>query len=438
MNPNRHHEPLQEPWLPNVERLPGKRVSFLLGTDRHIDEGTAHQEKRVGITPEQMQSLRDWLERADVRTTFYVISGAGVDAGYLDSDYRRAGATIVREDELGSLSPRPDVVHALKEPCPYEATIPGPFMRIGALHIGTFCPTCGCAILLRKGNFAAMFDGSAIGGYTCKLSGGFQAPLRCSMSVFAGKVAADLVNHHLGRNRKVIISGGGVVGVSALQRLLETGDHRCWEIILIEANIDRCEHLRQLFKGHEGVQVRHSHKVDAEDLKDGSGLILATFRPGDKAPKVVDLPSLQKMRNGSIIVDVSIDEGGSVLTQEGKTTGQAIAELGMNHTYVADSHMPRRYPREASEAHGRAVLPYLAALLYLAAKAGSAAQATQHILAVDCNEAMRNYFDLLICDLKNGLVFTGPSPIGLSERLVKGRQQVIEFLDQHGISSKAL
>ncbi len=438
MNPNRHHESLQESRLPDVERLPGKRVSFLLGTDRHLDEGTAHQEKRVGITPEQTRVLIDWLEHVGLRPTFYVVSGAGADAGYLDTDYNQAGAAIVHENKLGSLTPRPDVVHALKEPCSYEATIPGPFMRIGALHVGAFYPSCGCATLLRKRNFAAIFDGSAIGGYTCKLSGGFQAPLRCSMSLFAGKVAADLVNHHLDGNEIVIILGGGVVGVSVLQRLLQTEVHRYSEIVLIEANADRCEHLRQLFKGQAVVQVRHSHRVDATDLKDASGLILAAFRPGDKAPKVVDLPSLQKMRNGSIIVDVSIDEGGSVLTPEGKTTEQAIAELGMNHLYVADSHMPRRYPREASEAHGRAVLPYLAVLLYLAAKTGSAAQATKHILSVDCNEAMRSYFDLLVCDLKNGLAFTGPSPVGLSERLVKGRHQVMEFLNQHGIPFEVL
>jgi len=436
MEQSLHHDSLQESPLPDVERLPGRPVSFLLGTDRHVDEGTADQEKRVAMTPQQTRRLRDWLERAGLQPTFYVVSGAGTDAGYLDSDYRQSGATIVRENELGSLSPTPDVVHALKEPCPYETTIPGPFMRIGALHVGAFHPSCGCAALLRKRNFAAMFDGSAIGGYSCRVTGGFQAPLRCSMSVFAGKIAADYVNQHLDGNERVVILGGGVVGVSVLQRLLQNENHQYSEIVLIEADADRCEHLRLLFRGNAGIQVRHSRKIDGADLQDAAGLVLAAFRPGNKAPKVIDLPSLRKMRNGSIIVDVSIDEGGSILTPDGKTTEQAIAELGMNHLYVADTHMPRRYPREASEAHGRAVLPYLSVLLYLAAKTGGAAQAVHYILTADCGTAKQSYFQLLMCDLKNGLIFSGPSPVGLSKRLVKGKQQVMEFLNQYDIPSE--
>ncbi len=114
----------------------------------------------------------------------------------------------MKENELPSLSPGPDVVHALKEPSPYESLIPGLFMRIGALHVGSFRPSCGLAALLRKRNFSAILDGSAVGGFTCRLSKTFQAPLRCSMSVFASRVAADTVAQNLAPRSKVVISGG--------------------------------------------------------------------------------------------------------------------------------------------------------------------------------------------------------------------------------------
>ncbi|MFQ5852162.1 MAG: hypothetical protein ACE5JU_16450 [Candidatus Binatia bacterium] len=293
--------------LPDVPRLCRKRATLFLGTDRHIDEGTSNQEKRVGVTPMQAKMLREWLEGIGVSLMFYVIKDTGIDANCPDRDYEAVGATIVKENELSSLSSGPDVVHALKEPSPYESMIPGFFMRIGALHVGSFRPSCGLAALLRKRNFSAILDGSAVGGFTCRLSKTFQAPLRCSMSVFASRVAADTVAQNLASRSKVVISGGGVVGVSALNRLLELGEDQYSEILIIEADRERYHHLNRMFRDRPVIRTKLADQVNVEDLHDANGLILAAFRPGMRAPKVVESQSLENLRRGSVIVDVSID-----------------------------------------------------------------------------------------------------------------------------------
>lgn len=143
--------------LPSVEEVRSGKCTFLLGIDRHIGEGTLEQETRVGITPSQAARLRRWLENAGISLDFYMVRGAGTSAGFDDEQYRQlAGAIIVDEIGIPKVRP-PHVVHALKEPCPYERWIPGPFVRIGALHTGSFSPNSGLAHLLGSPNFSAIF-----------------------------------------------------------------------------------------------------------------------------------------------------------------------------------------------------------------------------------------------------------------------------------------
>ena len=436
--------------FPKVRKLTGKKVTLLLGTDAHIEEGSIEQqERRVGITPNQLAALKAWLQRAGVFLDCYFVQGTGARSGFFDGDYLNVGGHLVFEHQLATLPP-PDVVHALKEPCPYEVFIPGPFIRIGALHSGAFDERSGLASLLKRKNFCAIFDGSAVGGYSYKHTNGYPIPIRSSMSVFAGEIAVDEVAKNLVKNSgngKVVISGGGVVGNSAVNQLLDKWKKNCKEILIVEIDSEKCSWFRQQYKDNYLIRIVQKDKLNNEDLKGAQGLILTAFRPGHQAPKVVKLRDLRSLSDNAIIVDVSIDEKGGIsvpnldfekvsLAQVVKRVKDEIDRLGKNLRYIADSHLPRKYPEQASEAHGKAVLPYLAVLLYLCASEGGPPQAINYILKQICIHNKLSYFDALVCDLKDGLAYRRPDPIYVSSRMTGVLSNMADFLKREGIEWK--
>ena len=89
-----------------------------------------------------------------------MVSGAGDRAGFFDWHYAATGARVVDRDEIPRLG-QVDVLHALKEPTAYECDVPGPLLRIGALHLASYPP--GLCRMLAHRNFAAIFDGGTVG-----------------------------------------------------------------------------------------------------------------------------------------------------------------------------------------------------------------------------------------------------------------------------------
>ena len=79
--------------LPEVRKLAGRKAILLLGTDCHVGEELNQQEQRVGITPQQVASLRTWLQKSGVFLDFYFVQGTGTRAGFSDGDYLEAGGT---------------------------------------------------------------------------------------------------------------------------------------------------------------------------------------------------------------------------------------------------------------------------------------------------------------------------------------------------------
>jgi alanine dehydrogenase len=423
------------PALPHVDE--GHCV-FLLGTDIHIHEGTPEQEQRVAVTPAQMKQLREWLESAGVSCDFLVVAGAGSAAGFSDPEYQKSGARCVAESELPKLDPAPDVVHALKEPCVYENTIPGPFLRIGALHTGEeLDPDSGTARLLVGRHACVVFDGSAIGGYAYRHSTppGFPIPIRSSMSVFAGKLAAGDVVKHLGgkSGAHVVIAGGGAAGVAAATRFLR--EPTVTRVTLMEARPARADELRRQYADEARVTVVEGEWVTGEMLDAADGLVLATFKHGEPAPRVVKTSTIARMSRGAMIVDIAVDEGGSIEEDHGGT----IEELRARFEYQAETNMPRRAPLAASEEHGRTVLPYLATLLYLAATRGGARGVMDYLVGVKRSrsqppapESVTDPLAALVEDLWAGAAFWGIDEIHVNREIVKKPRQYEALLRERG------
>ncbi|MFY9824585.1 MAG: YbaK/EbsC family protein [Thermoanaerobaculia bacterium] len=435
-------------------RSPRKRtVELILGNDREIGRETHSQEKRVGITPEQVTQLFAFFKEVGVSLSVLVVQGAGQRAGFGDSDYVATGAEIVTPEELPHHDAPPDVVHALKEPSRYESGIPGPFCRIGALHTGDFHSEGGLAGLLRKRD-VAIFDGSHIGAPDA-----FRIPIRGGMSIFAGEIAAEWVLDHLRYRHaagRAVVVGAGNAGKAAVRKLAAAPE--VTEVHLIDSAEDpaRLDQIRAELADEPKVRVEgitgtdHPHLLHS--LDEAVAVVFAVARPREAAPKVVHVNSLkQRLADGAIVVDISIDEKGAIHDPEIRRTWsleQIIEHLtrslgsSRNRAYRALANMPRAYPRQASAAHGEVVLPYLATLLFLAAREGGAAGAIRYLESrtVDGRSPdplkvePARVLDALVQDLRNGMAFYPHGARLVVSATVADRASVFDFLYKQEIS----
>lgn len=433
------HHPLSSPRK--------RRVELLLGNDREIGRETHSQERRVGITPDHVRELRAFFADLRLELSVLVMQGAGQRAGFADSDFVAAGAEILTEGELAWHDGPPDVVHALKEPSRYEAQVPGPFCRIGALHTGDFHSEGGLAGLLRKRD-VTVFDGSHIGAPDV-----FRIPIRGGMSIFAGEIAAEWVLDHLHHRQasgRAVVVGAGSAGKAALRKM--AADPAVTEVVLLDSAEDprRLDQIRAELADLAGVRVEGiagtDHPALLSAVDGAAAVVFAVARPREAAPRVVHVNSLkQRLADGAVVVDVSIDEKGAIHDPEIRRTWsleQIIDHLSRSfagsrdRVYRALSNMPRAYPRQASVAHGEAVLPYLATLLFLAARDGGAEGAVRHLSgrAVDGRSPdpgkvePARVLDALAQDLRNGLAFYPQDGRLVVSDTVADRASVFDFL----------
>lgn len=436
--------------LPRVKPLTGAKAIFLLGTDQYIGEGLDENgipkeaETRVGIVPDQVEEIRNWLRSNGVALDFFFVKGAGTRADFLDSAYLKMGAQMLFEHQLSSM-PAPNVVHALKEPSAYETFIPGPFLRIGALHSGAFDEKSGVAFLFEQRNFCAIFDGSNIGSADGRI------PIRGAMSVFAGEIAAEFSIEHFHRERiadaKVVISGGGVVGRATLNLLVNEGLDRCGKITLVEPNENTVAKLRQQYETEGKIEIVQGSVLTREQVENANAVILTAFIKGQSAPDVLKFDEIRAIADGAIIVDVSIDERGGIkldnfikedfsLQDVVEKISREIVRLGKGIRYIANDHLPKFKPRKASIAHGGAILPYISMLLYCSARMGGARQAAKYILSNDFSDQEDPMAAELLGHLRRGLAFYSPAPVRYNKSIISdasNRQHLEDFFGKGGI-----
>jgi alanine dehydrogenase len=385
-------------------------VAMLLGTDRHIYEGTPDQEKRIGITPEQAGSLIRFLESKGVTARISVVQGAGTEAGHADDAYTAAGCSVVAERDLGSA--RFDLVHALKEPCAYEAGVNGPFIRIGALHTGGDPKgRHGQRELLKRRSACAIFDGSSVGYYSHTVyPDRFKVPIRGAMSVFAGRIAGGDVGEHA-RSRKskgrVIVSGAGIVGSNAIDVLRASYGDVVTAVVVIEPDAAARATLSAVDTPGPPIRVLDGTSIPRSELKGAIGVIFGAATKKNQAPQVTTKEDVAQLVAGSILVDVAADEGCSIAPYQDTDDAQRDLQ-SLGYDYRCTKNLPHRKPREATEKHGEAILPYLGTILYAIARDGSPSAATRSFHAVSTpaeGKAPLTGLDALSVDLRNGMIF---------------------------------
>ncbi|GMK46595.1 alanine dehydrogenase [Paenibacillus glycanilyticus] len=312
-------------------------------------------EHRVALTPGGVYELVKHGHRVFVETE------AGASSGFPDEQYLAAGAIVVATaDEAWSR----DMVVKVKEPLKEEyRQFREGLVLFTYLHLAAERELTEALVHHKV---------TAIAYETVQLANG-QLPLLTPMSDIAGRMAAQvgaqfLEKVHGGRGillggvpgvrkGRVAIIGGGVVGTGAAQIALGLGA----DVSIIDRDADRLRALEDRFGGRVQTLASHSRQI-AEAVAESDLVIGAVLIPGARAPKLVTEDMVRAMPAGSVIVDVAIDQGGSVETIDRITThaDPVFERFGVLHYAVAN--MPGAVPYTATAALTNATLPYMLAL----------------------------------------------------------------------------
>ena len=325
---------------------------MVIGVVREIK----NNEYRVGLTPGGAHVLA--LDGHSVLAE----AGAGEGSGFTDEEYELAGAHI--EWEKKAIFDRADLIVKVKEPLDSEYALLRPGQALFTyLHLAPN-PQLARALL------DARVTGIAY--ETVELPGG-ALPLLAPMSEVAGRMSVQIGANLLQKPNgglgvllggvsgvgpaKVAIVGGGTVGTNAAKMAVGLGA----DVTILDISLSRLRYLDDVFRGRLKTLVFNAYNV-AQAVRGADLLIGAVLIPGKSAPKIVTADMVKSMKKGSVVVDVAIDQGGSIETIDHATThDQPIFErFGIIHYSVAN--MPGAVPRTSTLALESATLPYLSSL----------------------------------------------------------------------------
>ncbi len=320
-----------------------------------VPKETKVHEYRVGLTP---ASVHELVRRGhDVR----VESGAGAAIDFSDADYRNAGAKIAAN--AGEVFAAADLVVKVKEPQqPERARLRPNQVLFTYLHLAP-------DPLQAKELIAS---GAVCIAYETVTSSAGTLPLLAPMSEVAGRMsiqagATALEKSHGGRGvllagvpgvapAKVVILGGGVVGLNAAQMAVGLGA----DVTVIDRSIDVLRRIDARFGGAVRTLYSTQAAIEAEALE-ADLVIGAVLVAGAAAPKLIERAFLQRMKRGAVLVDVAIDQGGCFETSRPTTHDKPTYEVdGIVHYCVAN--MPGAVARTSTLALNNATLPFVLAL----------------------------------------------------------------------------
>ena len=310
---------------------------MIIGVPKEIKE----QEQRVALLP----SLTNQLTRHG--HSVLVERNAGLGSGYSDQDYVKAGAEIV--EQAKEVFARADMIVKVKEPLEAEF----PLLRRGQIlftYLHLAASKSLTEALLKSGVTGVAYE-------TIQVD--HRLPLLEPMSEIAGRMSVVMGANFLAKYNggsgvllggvpgvlpgRVVILGGGTSGVNALRMAKGLGA----DATILDIDVER---LRFLDIAIENLHTLYSNEANLDDLMPDCDLLIgAVLLPGAKAPKLITRAMLQKMKRGSVFVDISIDQGGCAETSRPTTHLDPVyVEEGVTHYCVAN--MPAAYARTATQA----------------------------------------------------------------------------------------
>jgi alanine dehydrogenase len=310
-----------------------------------------NHEYRVAITPAGV------LELVRAGHQVYVQAEAGLGSSIPDADFAAAGAEILpTADDVWQAG---DLILKVKEPVPEEYHR----MRDGQilftyLHLAA---SRGCTEALLKAGV------TAIAYETVQLPDG-SLPLLAPMSEVAGRMSPQVGAHHLQRDgggrgvlmggvsgvyaAKVVVLGAGVSGMSAAAIALGMQS----EVLLVDKNMARLRQADAIYQGHCQTVASNAYEIEKAvidaDLVIGAGLV-----PGARAPKLITNELVSRMKAGSVLVDIAIDQGGCFEDSRPTTHAEPTYRVHDSVFYCV-ANMPGAVPHTSTYALTNVTLPY--------------------------------------------------------------------------------
>ncbi len=287
----------------------------------------------------------------------FVEKNAGIGSGFSDDDYKKNGVKIVSTEEAWNC----DLVVKIKEPLENEYKyLSEKSMLFTYLHLAGVDKSLTINLLKNKITSIA---------YETVEDDYHRLPLLAPMSAVAGNMAVQIGAYYLAKFNngkgmmlgevmghfygKVAIIGDGVVGRHAAKTAYGMGAN----VYIFGKHLERMDNLRE-FIGRKSHVLLSTPENIAEHVKDSDLVIGAVLVTGAKAPYVVTEEMVKSMQPGSVIVDVSIDQGGCVETSKPtKHSDPVFVKHGVTHYCV--TNMPGAYPRTSTIALTNATLPYV-------------------------------------------------------------------------------
>jgi alanine dehydrogenase len=308
-------------------------------------------EYRVALTPAGA------LELTRRGHSVLVERGAGEGSAFADVEYERVGARIGSVDEVWAES---ELILKVKEPLPEE------YGRLREGHVlFTYLHLAASDELTR----ALMESGAACVAYETVETDDLALPLLAPMSEIAGRLAAQAGATFLekplgGRGLllggvpgvspgEVVVIGGGMVGYNSAVIALGFGA----KVTILERSIDRMRHLEEVLGARVTLLMSSSLQIQ-ESVAGADVVVGAVLIPGALAPKLISREMVAGMKEGSVIADVAIDQGGCVETSRPTTHSEPVFVVdGVIHYCVAN--MPGAVPITSTKALTNATLPYV-------------------------------------------------------------------------------
>jgi alanine dehydrogenase len=310
---------------------------MIIGIPKEIKE----QEQRVALLPSAASQL---TRRGH---SVVVQKNAGIGSGYPDDDYVKAGAEIV--DQAKELFARADMIVKVKEPLEAEF----PLLRKGQI-LFTYLHLAASKSLTE-----ALLKSGVIGIAYETIQVDHRLPLLEPMSEIAGRMSVVMGANFLAKYNggsgvllggvpgvlpgRVIVVGGGTSGVNAARMAAGLGA----DVTILDVDLER---LRYLDLSIISANTLYSSEANLLEMMPECDLLIgAVLLPGAKAPKLITRQMLRKMKPGSVLVDISIDQGGCAETSRPTTHLDPVyVEEGVTHYCVAN--MPAAYARTATQA----------------------------------------------------------------------------------------
>jgi alanine dehydrogenase len=310
---------------------------MIIGVPKEIKE----QEQRVALLPSAAEQLKRRGHSVVVQ------KNAGLGSGYPDEDYTKAGAEIVGSAE--EVFKRADMIVKVKEPLSAEF----PLLRKGQilftyLHLAASKPLTEA--LLKSGVTGIAYETIQVNN---------RLPLLEPMSEVAGRMSVVMGAYFLAKHNngsgvllggvpgvlpgRVVVVGAGTSGVNALRMAKGLGA----DVTILDIDVER---LRFLDVAIDDLRTLYSSEANLNHLMPECDLLIgAVLLPGAKAPKLITRAMLRTMKPGSVLVDISIDQGGCAETSRPTTHLQpTYVEENVIHYCVAN--MPAAYARTSTQA----------------------------------------------------------------------------------------